>query len=183
MNKYLGYQLIEAEWNICVNKLTIIGSDNGLSPGQRQAIIWTNDGILLIRTCRTTFNEILSHSHSRKYIGKCRLRNGVYFIPLIIYGGMFTNDTSPGQTAAHNWRGRGGHIPDHANKRGSLANPAWELSYKDAHASIPFAIALTYKICCKLATCAVLALATQYDNIFIWDDTQIQIYHTSKHTE
>ena len=30
---------------ICVSKLTIIGSDNGLSPGRRQAIIWTNAGI------------------------------------------------------------------------------------------------------------------------------------------
>ena len=34
--------------HICVSKLTIIGSDNGLSPGLRQAIIWTNAGILLI---------------------------------------------------------------------------------------------------------------------------------------
>ena len=34
--------------NICVGKLTTIGSDNDLSPGQRQAIIWTNVGILLI---------------------------------------------------------------------------------------------------------------------------------------
>ena len=32
---------------ICVGKLTIIGSDNGLSPDQRQTIIWTNAGILL----------------------------------------------------------------------------------------------------------------------------------------
>ena len=30
--------------HICVNKLTIIGSDKG----RRQAITWTNDGILLI---------------------------------------------------------------------------------------------------------------------------------------
>ena len=30
------------------SKLTTIGSDNGLSPGQPQAIIWTNAGILLI---------------------------------------------------------------------------------------------------------------------------------------
>ena len=44
---------------ICVNKLTIIGSDNGLSPGRRQAIIWTNDGILLIGPLRTNFSEIL----------------------------------------------------------------------------------------------------------------------------
>ena len=35
--------------HICISKLNIIGSDNGLSPGRRQAIIWTNAGILLIR--------------------------------------------------------------------------------------------------------------------------------------
>ena len=34
--------------HICVCKLTIIGSDNGLLPGQHQTIIWTNAGILLI---------------------------------------------------------------------------------------------------------------------------------------
>ena len=45
--------------HICVSKLTIIGSDNGLSPGRRQAIIWTNDGILLIEPLRTNFSEIL----------------------------------------------------------------------------------------------------------------------------
>ena len=28
--------------HICVGNLTIIGSDNGLSPSRRQAIIWTN---------------------------------------------------------------------------------------------------------------------------------------------
>ena len=31
--------------HICVSKLTIIGSDIGLSPGRHQAIIWTNAGI------------------------------------------------------------------------------------------------------------------------------------------
>ena len=44
---------------ICVSKLTIIGSDNGLSPGQRQAIIWTNVRILLIGPLGTNFIEIL----------------------------------------------------------------------------------------------------------------------------
>ena len=44
---------------ICVSKFTIIGSDNGLSPIRRQAIIWTNAGILLIRTLGTNFSEIL----------------------------------------------------------------------------------------------------------------------------
>ena len=44
--------------HICVGKLTIIGSDNGLSPERRQAIIWTNAGILLIGTLGTNFGEI-----------------------------------------------------------------------------------------------------------------------------
>ena len=34
----------------CVGNLTIIGSDNGLSPGRCQAIMWNNAGILLIRS-------------------------------------------------------------------------------------------------------------------------------------
>ena len=44
--------------HICVVKLTIIGSDNGLSPGRRQAIIWTNAGILIIGPLETNFSEI-----------------------------------------------------------------------------------------------------------------------------
>ena len=45
--------------HICVGKLTIIGSDNGLSPGRRQAIIWTNAGLLLIGPLQTYFSENL----------------------------------------------------------------------------------------------------------------------------
>ena len=45
--------------HICISKLTIIGSDNGLLPSRRQAIIWTNAGILLIRLSGTNFSEIL----------------------------------------------------------------------------------------------------------------------------
>ena len=60
---YYSHYLIEAEWriytHIYVSNLTIIGSDNGLSPGRRQAIIWTNAGILLIGPLGTNFSEIL----------------------------------------------------------------------------------------------------------------------------
>ena len=45
--------------HICVSNLTIIGSDNGLSPSRRQAIIWTNAGILLIGPLGTNLSEIL----------------------------------------------------------------------------------------------------------------------------
>ena len=44
--------------HICVNKLSIIDPDNGLSPGQRPATICV--GILLIRTLGANFSEILS---------------------------------------------------------------------------------------------------------------------------
>ena len=45
--------------HICVGILTIIASDNGLSPGRRQAIIWNNAGILSTRLLGTYFSEIL----------------------------------------------------------------------------------------------------------------------------
>ena len=49
---------------ICVSKLTIIGSDNDLSPGRRQAIIWTNARILLIGPPGTNLNEMLIKIHT-----------------------------------------------------------------------------------------------------------------------
>ena len=45
--------------HICVSKLTIIGTDNSLSPSRRQAIIWTNAGLLKIGPSGTNFSEIL----------------------------------------------------------------------------------------------------------------------------
>ena len=45
--------------HICLVKLTIIGSDNGLWHGRRQVIIWTNAEILLIGHLQTNFIEIL----------------------------------------------------------------------------------------------------------------------------
>ena len=44
---------------ICIRKLIIIGSDNGLPSGRRQANIWTNPGILLIGPLGTNVSEIL----------------------------------------------------------------------------------------------------------------------------
>ena len=43
--------------HICVGKIIIIGSDNGLSPDRRQAIIWTNAGLLLIGPLGINFSE------------------------------------------------------------------------------------------------------------------------------
>ena len=64
-NKTAGYlqNILLTHWgrvtHICVGNLTTIGSDNGLSPGRRQAIIWTNARLLLIGPLGTNFSEIL----------------------------------------------------------------------------------------------------------------------------
>ena len=61
-------QNILTRWGLvthkCVSKLTNIGSDDGLSPGRRQAIIWNNARILLIGPLGTHFNEILTEIHT-----------------------------------------------------------------------------------------------------------------------
>ena len=50
--------------HICVNKIIVIASDNGLWPGRRQAIIWTNAGIFLSGPLGTNFSEIFSAIHT-----------------------------------------------------------------------------------------------------------------------
>ena len=69
--------------HICVSKLTIIGSDNGLAPGRRQAIIWTNAGILLFENLEKNFSEILIKINTFLF-KKMRLKmssgNGGHFV-------------------------------------------------------------------------------------------------------
>ena len=59
--------------HICVSNLTTIGSDNGLSPDRRQAIIWINAGILLILPLGTNFSETSIETHIVLY-KKMRLK-------------------------------------------------------------------------------------------------------------
>ena len=69
--------------HICVSKLTIVGSDNGLSPGRCQAIIWINAGILLIGPLGTNFSETLIEIYIlswRKCIWNCRQEIGGHFV-------------------------------------------------------------------------------------------------------
>ena len=73
--------------HICVSELTIIGLDNGLSPCRCQAIIWSNAGILPVRTIRTHFSEILNEiqtfSFNEMHL-KCRLRNVGHFVSALM---------------------------------------------------------------------------------------------------
>ena len=58
------YLTVNSLRHICVSNVTTIDSDNGLSPCRRQAIIWTNAGILLIGPLGTNFSEILIEIHT-----------------------------------------------------------------------------------------------------------------------
>ena len=72
-------KLIEAEWRLYDN-LTTNGSDNGLSPDRRQAIISTNAKMLLTGPLRTKFCGILieigifsfKKMHLKMLFGKCQ---------------------------------------------------------------------------------------------------------------
>ena len=69
--------------HICICNLTIIGSDNGLSLGRRQAIIWTNAG-MLFEPLGTNFSEIIIKMLSMKWrpfcLGLNELRADEHFL-------------------------------------------------------------------------------------------------------
>ena len=80
--------------HICVTRLTTIGSVNGLSPGRRQAIIWTNAGILLIVPLWSLmkFYSKFRYFNWRKPNWKCSLENGDHFISAPMF---YRNPTNP----------------------------------------------------------------------------------------
>ena len=74
--------------HICVSRPTSISSDNALSPDRRQAIIWTNAGILVIGPLRINLNEIsieIETFKKNKWIWKYRLENGDHFVSASMY--------------------------------------------------------------------------------------------------
>ena len=88
--------------HICVSRLSIFGSDNGLSPGRWQVQIWTSAGILLIGQLGPYFIEILveisTFSFQKIYIWKFRLGNVGHFVSasLCVNRLMF-------RTSLHQW--------------------------------------------------------------------------------
>ena len=68
----------------CISKLTILGSDNGFLPGQCQAIIWNNDGILSIGPLGINFSEILIRIQTFSFIKMHLKRKAVYGMASIL---------------------------------------------------------------------------------------------------
>ena len=82
---------------IYVSKLNIIGSDNGLPPGWRQAIIFTNAGILLIQNAGTNFREILIEIYTFS-LRENAFENIVYEIAVILSRPRCVKDRGPDHT-------------------------------------------------------------------------------------
>ena len=84
--------------HICVSKQTIIGSDNGLSPGRRRAIIWTNAGLLLIANFGTNFSEILSEiltfSFKKMHLKVSSAKRRPFCLGLNVLKGWSTDSTT-----------------------------------------------------------------------------------------
>ena len=62
----LGHnELTHGGWvmHISISKLTIMGSDNGLSPYQHQSIIWTNAEKLFTGPLETNISKTLNAMH------------------------------------------------------------------------------------------------------------------------
>ena len=78
---------------MCVGNLSSIGSDNSLSPGRRQAIIWTNAGILLIGPLGTNFVEILIEIHT--FIQENAFENVVCEMASVLSRSQYVNKSLP----------------------------------------------------------------------------------------
>ena len=85
--------------HICVCNWTIIGSDNSLSPGRRQAVIWTIARMLLIRPLGTKLNW---HSNRNSYpaVQENALGNVVRKMTANLFRPRCVN-TMAGETSAH----------------------------------------------------------------------------------
>ena len=71
--------------HIWFSNLTITGSDNGLSPGRRHAIIWTNDVMMLIEPLGTNFNGILIEIRTFSF-KKMPLKMATFYLgPIVLF--------------------------------------------------------------------------------------------------
>ena len=74
--------------HICVSNLTIICSDNDLSPGRRLAIFWTNADFLnwsLENKLQSNLNRNSNIFNEENTFEKCRMRNVVHLVSDSMY--------------------------------------------------------------------------------------------------
>ena len=83
----LRFKWVLTRWgrvtHVCVCNLIMTGSDNGLSPGRRQAIIWANAEMLLVEPWATNFSDILIEIHTitfGKFLWICQQQIDGHFV-------------------------------------------------------------------------------------------------------
>ena len=84
---------------MCASKLTISASDNGLSPGRRQAIISTNAVIMLIGPLGTNLCEILNEIYI--FSLKNAFENVVWEIATILSRSQYVTREMPKEISTH----------------------------------------------------------------------------------
>ena len=93
-----SHKILLTHWcrvmHIYFTKLTITGSDNGLSPGQCRAIIWTNVGILLIEPLDKLQRNLNRNWHI--FIQENPLENVVWKMAAILSRPQCVKSLSPG---------------------------------------------------------------------------------------
>ena len=89
--------------HICVSKLTIIGSDNGLLPGRRQAIIWTNAGIFVNWTLRNKLQWNFNRNSSI-FIQENRFENVIWKMAAILSQPQCVKEKSFAQIFLPSWQ-------------------------------------------------------------------------------
>ena len=103
---WISHNIIIDISHICVCKLTAIGSDNCLSPGRCQAIIWTNAGILLIGPLGINFSKIfikISTFSFKKMDLKMSTRNGGHLVPASMCSIPYHDDVIKWKHFPRNW--------------------------------------------------------------------------------
>ena len=99
------YSLWLTHWgrlmNICISKLIIIGSDNGLLPGRRQDIIWINAQILLIGPLETKFSDITIKIHTFSFNKTHWKMSSVKWWPCCLSLNVLNTSYWAGQIAVH----------------------------------------------------------------------------------
>ena len=157
--------------HICVGNLTIIGSDNGLSPSGRQAIILIKAGILLTDPLGKTSVKFYSkyiYFHSKKCILECRFHNGGHFFSAAMCHIFRINALTLGQAFRCQWR--------------------YSEEYEHLNHIYPVLLLCTFDISRSCSLASLLSLATMcwfsfassmFDQIFTIVVAALNAYHAT----
>ena len=90
-----------SEWHMFFGKIIFIGLDNGLSPGRRQAFVWTNAGKLLIGPFGNKLQWYYNRNHYISLKMCLKMSSGKYRPFCLGLNTLFKTDLSVVDATAH----------------------------------------------------------------------------------